>query len=87
MNTTSDSHDIGTLFSKYLLSQQKMVPNQTESTRPPLLRPTNQHQYKALSHVQMIELCTLCLILVEQTILFLLTFHKKSSKEILFDPK
>jgi len=68
--------------------QQKFLLSPTESSHQQIIRPqSQQQQHKTLSSLQIIEICSLCLILIEHTIIFILTFRKKPSKEILFDTK
>jgi hypothetical protein len=45
------------------------------------------YQRKTLTDLQIIEICSLCFILVEHTIIFILTFRKKSTKKTIFHTK
>ncbi len=83
-NDTVSLVDQSTLFQQF---QQKFSFPPTESSHQQIFRPQSQQQHKTLSSLQIIEICSLCLILIEHTIIFLLTFRKKPSKEILFDTK
>jgi hypothetical protein len=88
MNITNENETIRILNGSLSLQQYqaKFLYNQVESTRSPTPRlPLQPH--KPLSCSQIIEICSLCFILVEHTIIFILTFRKKKSKITLFDTK
>jgi hypothetical protein len=90
MNKSTKNNDTVSLVdqSTFLQQfQQKFFLSQTESSYQQIIRPQFQQQHKTLSSLQIIEICSLCLILLEHTIIFILTFRKKPSKEILFDTK
>jgi len=90
MNKSTKNNDTVSLVdqSTFLQQfQQRFQLSQTESSHQQIIRPQSQQQHKTLSSLQIIEICSLCLILIEHTIIFILTFRKKPSKEILFDTK
>ncbi|CAF1357382.1 unnamed protein product [Adineta steineri] len=67
------------------LTLQNLIYTPTNSTRQPNFRPQNQSRSKQLSYLQIIEICTLCFILVEHTIILILSFQKKPTKNNPFD--
>jgi len=77
------------VLNELLLSTQnssKFSSYQMDSSRSTFLRSSHQLR-KPLSTLQIIEICSLCLILIEHTIIFILTFRKKLPKITLFDTK
>jgi hypothetical protein len=86
--TTNESEPVTALYASILFQQfqSKLSYSSTESARQQILRSSNQ-QRKPLSYLQIIEICSLYLILAEHTIIFILTFRKKGPKIRLFDPK
>ncbi|CAF0772825.1 unnamed protein product [Rotaria sordida] len=63
--------------------QQKFLYSQFGTSHQRILRP--QQQRKRFSYLQMIEICLLYFILMENLIIFILTYQKKLSKQPLFN--
>jgi hypothetical protein len=60
---------------------------QTVSYIPIESTTAQNQQQKPFDYLHIIEICSLCLIFIEQTIIFFFTFRKRSPKESLFDAK
>ncbi len=89
MNITINENNTGIVFNGSIWLQQylsKLSYTPINSTRQQLSRSSSQ-SYKRLSYLQIMEICSLCLILIEHTIIFILTFRKRTSKESIFDTK
>jgi len=89
MSIITNENQTITAFNESLLSPHnlsKLFFYQTDSSRQTFSRSSYQ-QRKPLSTLQIIEICSLCLILIEHTIIFILTFRKKLPKITLFDTK
>lgn len=83
MNVTTNENETITIFNRayfYQQFQRKLYSHQHIS------RPTHQPR-KTLSYLQIIEICSLCFILIEHTIIFILALRKKIPKITLFDAK
>jgi hypothetical protein len=91
MNVTTNVNETVATLSLSLLYQKfhdQFLSGQNQSSTPQRVRlPQPKQQHKPLNYLQIIEICSLCLILVEHTIVFILTFRKKSPKRFLFDTK
>jgi hypothetical protein len=83
LNLTSSNNSVAEIFTKYLRANQI----RNESSRLQMIRLPSSHPWKVLSPLQLIEICALCFILIEHTFVFILTFEKKSTKEILLNTK
>ncbi len=81
MNITINDNDTVPIFNtlSWFTPKSTYIPTETTSRLP-----TAQPQ-KRLNCLQIIEICSLCFILIEQTIIFLLTFRKRYPKENFVD--
>ena len=92
MNETTKNNDTTSILNNSILKHffYSQFQQQQQSSPPPVHQQQyhhHYHQHKPLSYIQIIEICSLCLILVEHTIIFILTFRKKKPKKRLFDTK
>ncbi|CAF2877237.1 unnamed protein product [Rotaria sp. Silwood2] len=90
MNFTTNNNDTttkllnGTLWFQQL--QQKFLSSQFGTSNQRILQPEQRpQQRKTFSYLQMVEICFLYFIVIENLIIFILTYKKKSSKQTLFD--
>ncbi|CAF3364016.1 unnamed protein product [Rotaria sp. Silwood1] len=89
MNLTINNNDTttkllnGTLWFQQF--QQKLLYSPFGTSNQRISRPQQRQQRKTFSYLQMIEICFLYFILIENLIIFILTYQKKLSKQALFD--
>lgn len=87
--TTNENETLPSFIGASLFQRiQSKFPSihQSDSSNQQTLR-SSHHERKTLSYLQIIEICSLCFILIEHTIIFILTFRKKTPKRTLFDTK
>jgi hypothetical protein len=90
MNITPNENSTITAFNEYIrpqLSLWKSFCSSINSSRQQNTRLSNQRKISTDLSLQIIEICSLCFILVEHTIIFILTFRKKSTKNTIFHTK
>jgi hypothetical protein len=87
MNITPNESSTITLFNEFIWPQTFPLKSFYSSNNSSGQQNIRLYPRKTLTDLQIIEICSLCFILVEHTIIFILTFRKKSAKKTIFHTK